>query len=135
MEENVKNKIKIANLMSSEIAIIAPKWFPLLEFKKYTDESGFEVYRYDELIPEAEEIRDLLLSKYEEWCTRCRELFNQYSPEYLEDFNNSYEIVMSILNFEYKVKRPNSQKLFFEFNKYFKNQQSALSHLSTKLRR
>ena len=58
MEENVMNEIRIANLMSSEIAIIAPRWFPLLEFKKDTDETGSEIYRYDELIPEAEKLAE-----------------------------------------------------------------------------
>lgn len=135
--ESDEHEIKIANFLSVEILTYARQLFPLMEFVEVEGEGDgkSKVYCYDEPIPEAQEILDILPVKYEEWCSKCRPLIEKYFPQELEDFNISYEVASNVLSMDYRINLPNSNKAYMEFHRHVMTQVSLASHLSKQLRK
>lgn len=132
-----EHDIKIANFLSMEIITSSKQLFPLMDFVEVEGEGDgkSKVYRYDEPIPEAKELLEILPAKYEEWCTLCRPLIEKYFPGELEDFNRPYDVVKNTMSPDYRTNIPNTNKAYMEFYRNIMTQVSIASHLSKMLRK
>ncbi len=132
-----EHEIKIANFLSVEIINYSRQLFPLMEFVEVEGEGDGQstVYRYDEPIPEAREILDILTAKYDMWCEKCKRLLGKHFPGELEDFSLSYEIAKNVLSSDYRTNLPNTNKAYMDFHRHLMTQVSLASHLSKTLRK